>query len=150
MPKCRDELILISAFITAYDLGGISTGQLDMLARGTGKGYSVRRLGPSTYEIEGPARERILARELPNHSVKLTDISPPPVLAERVLACLIPPQRIEEALGDAEQGYHVMVVCHGVRFARFWYSWQIATIVARGAFNGVGRVIKIWTGLGPT
>ena len=91
-----------------------------------------------------------MARELPDHAVVLTDISAPPAHAERVLACLLPPHRIEEALGDAEQGYHVMVLHHGARFARFWYGWQIAMIVARGTFKGACRIIRIWAGLGPT
>ena len=149
MSKCRKDLVLVSAFINAYDVGGISTGQLEMLARRCG--YTVRCMGPSMYEIRGMARfsPAILARPLPNRSMELTDISSPPAAAERVLACLLPPDRIEEALGDAEEAYHLMALRQGIRFARFWYRWQIAVIVARGALNGACRAIKIWSGVGP-
>ncbi len=138
------KLVLISAFINAYDVGGITGEQLRSLT--INFGFTVRPAGPSIYEIRGPDRSVTLARPMPDRSMQLTP--QPPALAERVLACLLPPWRLEEALGDAQEAYELMAERQGVRFARFWYRWQVSMVVLHGAFVGICRAIRIWSGFG--
>jgi hypothetical protein len=73
----------------------------------------------------------------------------PPSNAETLLSYLLPPDRLQEVLGDFDEGYRLMVDRHGLRPARRWYWWQVLMVGIRGAFDTACRVAKIWGGFGP-
>jgi hypothetical protein len=74
-------------------------------------------------------------------------ITMPPATIEKFLSYLLSPDRLEEAIGDFEDGYHLMLKRHGVGHARRWYCWQVFMVAARGAFDAAWRAVRIWRGL---
>jgi hypothetical protein len=77
-------------------------------------------------------------------------ISQPPERAEKFLSLMLPPTRIEEAIGDFEEGYLVMLDRHGIGHARRWYWIQVIKVAARGLFDAACKAAKIiWGGFGP-
>jgi hypothetical protein len=69
-----------------------------------------------------------------------------PKAAERLLSCLLTPDRLEEAIGDFEDGFALMVSRHGIGHARRWYWWQIIAVALRGGFEAALRAAKMWFG----
>ncbi len=67
-----------------------------------------------------------------------------PRLGEQLLSFLVAPERLEERLGDMEQGFRVMLERHGPGHAKRWYWAQVVGIAAAGAARLVVRVAKIW------
>ncbi len=72
-----------------------------------------------------------------------------PTRAERILSYLLPPDRLHEALGDFEEGYHLMSARHGQAYAKRWYWFQVLKVVAGAALSAVRKIIVVWVGLGP-
>jgi hypothetical protein len=73
----------------------------------------------------------------------------PPDNAERVLSYLLRPDRLQEALGDFDEGFALMLDRHGVGYARRWYWVQVTKLAARGLFDAACKAAKIWGGFGP-
>jgi hypothetical protein len=70
----------------------------------------------------------------------------PPAGAEKLLALMLTPDRLEEVLGDFEEDYHLLAGRHGARFARNWYLWQVAMIAVRAVGKVSWRAIREWFG----
>lgn len=74
----------------------------------------------------------------------------PPVAAEQIVSVLIPANRLEEALGDLDEGFALMLKRHGLVHARRWYWCQVIKVVGRGLFDVACKAAKIWSGFGPS
>jgi hypothetical protein len=55
---------------------------------------------------------------------------------------LLTPDRLEEAVGDFEDGFALMAARQGIGHARRWYCWQVLRIALRGAFDVFWKVLK--------
>jgi hypothetical protein len=71
-----------------------------------------------------------------------------PIGAEKLLSLLVTPNRLEEAIGDFDDGYHREVKRHGIYHAKRWYYWQVFMLVVRGIFDAASSAAKLWLGLG--
>ncbi len=71
------------------------------------------------------------------------EASEPPRTAEKFLSFLISPDRLEEAIGDFEEGYRLMLKRHDIVHARRWYWEQVLKEALSGAFRFAW---KIWAG----
>jgi hypothetical protein len=69
-----------------------------------------------------------------------------PERLEKLLSYLLPPNRLEEAIGDFEKGYRLMLQRHGRDHAERWYRWEVLMIVVRGVFDVARRAAQIWGG----
>jgi hypothetical protein len=58
-----------------------------------------------------------------------------PPSAEKFLSLVVSPKRLEEALGDLEQGFHRLNQRHGRPHAVRWYYWHVAGIALGGLFR---------------
>ena len=91
-------------------------------------------------------------RERPSSDapIEFFQVSPadpkPPASAEMLLSCILTPARLEETLGDFEEGYRLMLDRHNIGHARRWYWCQVVKIVVLGLFDLAGRVAKMWFG----
>jgi hypothetical protein len=69
---------------------------------------------------------------------------PMPQVAERLLSYLLSPDRLEEAIGDVEDGYNLIFERHGAAQARPWYWLQVLKIGLSHVFNLVSKIVRIW------
>jgi hypothetical protein len=69
---------------------------------------------------------------------------PMPQVAERLLSYLLSPDRLEEAIGDFEDGYNLIFERHGAAQARRWYWLQVLKIGLSHVFNLVSKIVRIW------
>jgi hypothetical protein len=67
-----------------------------------------------------------------------------PQAAERLLFYLLSADRLEEAIGDFEDGYKLMFERHGATQARRWYWWQVFKVALIAVFNLVSKIVRIW------
>src|SRR5712691_9113871 len=68
----------------------------------------------------------------------------PPAPAERLLSCVIQPDRLQEALGDFDEGYNLMLARHGVVQAHRWYWIQVIKLIGLGLFEFAVRILRAW------
>jgi hypothetical protein len=68
----------------------------------------------------------------------------PPPRAEKVLSFLLPPDKLEEVIGDFEDGYRLLFERHGRGHAQGWYCWQVFMVAIGGIINAAYRAAKIW------
>ncbi|MGH7054856.1 MAG: permease prefix domain 2-containing transporter [Stellaceae bacterium] len=87
-------------------------------------------------------RDRLM--QVPKLDDRSDSANPAPPTAERLLSFLLPPERLEEAIGDFEEGYRLMLRRHGKGHASRWYYWQIFKIVLMGASEAALKAIRIW------
>jgi hypothetical protein len=98
-----------------------------------------------------PADEQRLDTELTeghHELVGAADEAATPPAAEKILSLLISPDRLEEVVGDFEQGYRFLLKRHGRGYARLWYWGQVFMVGAQGASDAACRAAKIWAGFG--
>jgi len=69
-----------------------------------------------------------------------------PQAAEKLLSYLLSPDRLEEAIGDFEDGYKLMLNRHGIAHARRWYWWQVFKIAVTAVFDLVSKTVRVWAG----
>jgi len=76
----------------------------------------------------------------------------PPVKAEKLLSFLISPEKLEEAIGDFEDGYRLLLERHGRgharRWSRRWYCWPVFMGCGSRHLESAYRAGKIWSGFG--
>ena len=73
----------------------------------------------------------------------------PPSAAENLLSYLLPPDQLEERLGDFEEGFHKRRHRRGIDHARRWYWLQVSMVAFHAIFDVACRAAKIWSGFGP-
>lgn len=76
-------------------------------------------------------------------------ITSPPAKAARLLSYLLSPDRLQEALGDFDEGYALMLERHDIGHACRWYWIQVIKLIVWGLFGAACKVAKIWGGFGP-
>jgi hypothetical protein len=69
---------------------------------------------------------------------------PMPQVAERLLSYLLSPDRLEESIGDFEDGYNLIFERHGAAEARRWYWLQVLKIGLSAVFSLVSKLVRIW------
>jgi hypothetical protein len=76
-------------------------------------------------------------RGSPDQKIISDDILPP--FAAKLLSYVVPPGRLEEALGDLEQGFRRLCQCCGRAHAVRWFYWHVAGIAIGGLMTGLYR-----------
>lgn len=88
------------------------------------------------------------------HNIIKAHVSEPrrptvPPQADRILTLLVPTDRLEEVLGDFEEGFQLVTDRHGEEWARTWYKIQVARYAVGRAISflarlgdAVGKVLK--------
>src|SRR5260370_27132170 len=66
-----------------------------------------------------------------------------PEAAQKLLALILPLNRVEEALGDFEEGFRRAFERHGKRFPYFWYWWQVSMIASRRGIEALSPVLTV-------
>jgi len=92
-----------------------------------------------------PADEQQVSADLIREPDAATMLKPP-LAAERLLSFLIAPDKLEERLGDFEEGFGFLIKHDGLGHARRWYWWQIIRAALRAGFDAALQVAKIWFG----
>jgi len=65
-----------------------------------------------------------------------------PSLGEKVLSFLVTPERLEEAIGDFEQGFRLLATRQGLPHARRWYYVQVIKLAVRLIWPLISHLLK--------
>ena len=66
-----------------------------------------------------------------------------PSLGEKVLSLLTTPERLEEAIGDFEQGFRLLATRQGLPHAHRWYYWQVIKFAVRSIWPLISELLKL-------
>jgi len=66
-----------------------------------------------------------------------------PSLGEKVLSFLVTHERLEEAIGDFEQGFRMLATRQGLPHAHRWYYWQVIKLAVRKIWPLISDLLKL-------